>query len=166
MDQAASHPQTATQKIMSLTLFILVSALFYAGAMIAMKYWGKLPPLLVIGVIVICFAFGAWAEIGALQVERLAIVYVPDPRPRMHRDRSRLCTHVRRELQLEGDRRRQSHRAGHRGRLELTAAQLMHSLTDGGQREGLLLVATSERALVVQALCILHGQELLEHAGL
>ncbi len=75
-DQAASHPQTATQKIMSLTLFILVSALFYAGAMIAMKYWGKLPPVLVIGVIVICFAFGAWAEIGALQVERLAIVYV------------------------------------------------------------------------------------------
>ena len=60
----------------SMTLFILGSAVFYAGAMIAMKLWGQISPALLLAVIIAFAGAGIWMEIGALQVERLGMVYV------------------------------------------------------------------------------------------
>lgn len=61
---------------MELSLFVLGSALFYTGAMIAMKLWGQASTLLMIGVIALLVGAGVWLEIGALQTERLAMVYL------------------------------------------------------------------------------------------
>lgn len=69
----ANTPQTGQ---LSLTVFIVGSALLYAGAMIAMKFWGQASPALLIGVIALLMAGGVWFEIGALQTERLAMIYV------------------------------------------------------------------------------------------
>lgn len=69
-------PEVAAEGTISLTVFIIGSAILYAGAMIAMKFWGQLSPLLLLTVIGALVAGGIWLEIGALQTERLAMVYV------------------------------------------------------------------------------------------
>ncbi|MEO0992241.1 MAG: hypothetical protein AAFX62_00390 [Pseudomonadota bacterium] len=61
---------------MSIGLFVLGSAVFYAGAMVAMKLWGQAPPLVLLLVIATLMGAGVWLEIGALQSERLGLVYV------------------------------------------------------------------------------------------
>lgn len=70
--------QDATQPIapLSLTAFVIGSALLYAASMIVMKFWGQVPPALLLTIIGILLAGGVWFEIGALQSERLGIVYV------------------------------------------------------------------------------------------
>lgn len=69
-------PTPDTGSAVSLTLFVLGSAVLYAGAMIAMKFWGQFSPALLICVIAALVGGGVWLEIGALQTERLAMVYV------------------------------------------------------------------------------------------
>lgn len=69
-------PSDQTPHPMSMTLFIIGSAVFYAGSMIAMKYWGQTSPLLLLAVIAVLVGAGVWLEIGALQAERLGMVYV------------------------------------------------------------------------------------------
>ena len=69
-------PTDQTPRTMSMTLFIIGSAVFYTGSMIAMKYWGQTSPLLLLAVIGIFVSGGIWFEIGALQTERLGMVYV------------------------------------------------------------------------------------------
>ena len=69
-------PAPDSESAISLTLFVLGSAVLYAGAMIAMKFWGQFSPALMICVISALVGGGVWLEIGALQTERLAMVYV------------------------------------------------------------------------------------------
>ncbi len=69
-------PEAATEGTISLTVFVIGSAILYTGAMIAMKFWagnGFSIAIVIIGALV---AGGVWLEIGALQTERLAMVYV------------------------------------------------------------------------------------------
>ena len=61
---------------MSITLFVFGSAIFYAAAMIAMKFWGQIPPALLLTAIALLMGGGIYFEIGALQVERIGMVYV------------------------------------------------------------------------------------------
>lgn len=61
---------------MELALFVVGSAVFYAGAMIAMKYWGVFSPGLMVAMIALAFALGAWCEVEALKIERLSAIYV------------------------------------------------------------------------------------------
>ncbi len=72
--QSLSNPET--EGAVNLTLFVLGSAVLYAGAMIPMKFWGQFSPTLLICVIAALVGGGVWLEIGALQNERLAMVYV------------------------------------------------------------------------------------------
>jgi len=65
-----------SESAINLAAFVIGSAILYAGAMIAMKFWGQISPTLLLGVIGILVAGGVWLEIGALQTERLAMVYV------------------------------------------------------------------------------------------
>ena len=74
MTPALSDP--GTESAISLTVFVIGSAVLYAGAMIAMKFWGQFSPALLLAVIGALVAGGVWLEIGALQTERLAMVYV------------------------------------------------------------------------------------------
>lgn len=60
----------------SLWVFILGSALLYAGSMVLMKMWGQIPPVFLLTVIALLIGGGVYFEIGALQAERLGIVYV------------------------------------------------------------------------------------------
>lgn len=77
MDHAVpENPEVSGQLGMSITLFVLGSAVFYAGSMIAMKYWGQASPVLLLAVIGVFVGAGIWFEIGALQTERLGLVYV------------------------------------------------------------------------------------------
>ena len=69
-------PTPDSESAVSLTLFVLGSAVLYAGAMIAMKFWGQVSPALLICVIAALVGGAVWLEIGALQTERLAMVYV------------------------------------------------------------------------------------------
>lgn len=61
---------------MSLTLFIIASACLYAAAMIIMKFWGQIPPMFLLAAIALLMGGGVYFEIGALQAERLGMVYV------------------------------------------------------------------------------------------
>lgn len=61
---------------LGLAVFVIGSAVLYAGSMIAMKFWGQTSPLLLLAIIAVMVGGGIWMEIGALQVERLAMVYV------------------------------------------------------------------------------------------
>ena len=61
---------------MSIALFIFGSAFLYAGAMIAMKLWGQIPPAMLLTAIALLMGGGIYFEIGALQIERLGMVYV------------------------------------------------------------------------------------------
>ncbi len=61
---------------MSILLLILGSAVLYAAAMVLMKYWGQVPPVLLLTVIALLIGGGVYFEIGALQLERLGMVYV------------------------------------------------------------------------------------------
>ena len=72
--QNLSNPDA--EGTVNLALFVLGSAVLYAGAMIAMKFWGQFSPALMICVIAALVGGGVWLEIGALQTERLAMVYV------------------------------------------------------------------------------------------
>lgn len=65
-----------TADTLNLTVFIIGSAVLYAGAMVAMKLWGQIPPVLVLTVVALLMGGGVWFEIGALQTERLGLVYV------------------------------------------------------------------------------------------
>jgi len=69
-------PTSQLRRTMSMTLFIVGSAVFYSGSMIAMKYWGQISPFLLLVIIGTLLGAGVWFEIGALQVERLGMVYV------------------------------------------------------------------------------------------
>lgn len=69
-------PNDSRAGAMSLTLFVLGSALLYAGAMVLMKFWGQIPPVLLLTVIALLISGAVWFEIGALQTERLGMVYV------------------------------------------------------------------------------------------
>lgn len=69
-------PTRPASRPMSITLFVIGSAVFYAGSMIAMKYWGQTSPMLLLAVIALLVGAGVWMEIGALQTERLGMVYV------------------------------------------------------------------------------------------
>ncbi|MEL7468632.1 MAG: hypothetical protein AAFN27_09265 [Pseudomonadota bacterium] len=66
----------ATANALSLTVFVIGSAILYAGAMVAMKFWGQVSPTLLLLIIALMVGGGVWLEIGALQTERLAMVYV------------------------------------------------------------------------------------------
>lgn len=68
--------ETAPEGAMSITLFILGSAVLYAGAMILMKFWGQVPPVLLLTVIALMIGGAVYFEIGALQLERIGMVYV------------------------------------------------------------------------------------------
>ena len=61
---------------LGLAAFVIGSAVLYAGSMIAMKSWGQVSPFLLLVIIVAMVGGGIWMEIGALQVERLAMVYL------------------------------------------------------------------------------------------
>ncbi len=77
MHHAASDvPSKQTPRPMSITLFVVGSAVFYTGSMIAMKYWGQTSPMVLLAVIALLLGAGVWFEIGALQTERLGMVYV------------------------------------------------------------------------------------------
>ena len=51
-----------------LWIFIIGSAVVYAAAMILMKYWGQLPPVLIITLVGLLMATGVAFEINALQI--------------------------------------------------------------------------------------------------
>lgn len=74
LSQSGLMPEAAPA--ISLTAFVLGSALFYAASMVVMKFWGQIPPALIITLIALLVGAGVWFEIGALQTERLGIVYV------------------------------------------------------------------------------------------
>ncbi|MEM7056898.1 MAG: EamA family transporter [Pseudomonadota bacterium] len=59
-----------------LWVFIVGSAVVYAAAMIVMKYWGQLPPMLILSLVALLMGIGVAFEINALQVERIGMVYV------------------------------------------------------------------------------------------
>jgi multidrug transporter EmrE-like cation transporter len=61
---------------MSVLALIIGSAVLYGAAMILMKYWGQIPPVLILTGIAALMAGGVYFEIGALQTERLGMVYV------------------------------------------------------------------------------------------
>ena len=61
---------------MSLTILIVASAVLYAGAMIIMKFWGQIPPMFLLVAIGLLMGGAVYFEIGALQSERLGMVYV------------------------------------------------------------------------------------------
>lgn len=67
---------SAAKPGMSLLVFILGSAILYAAAMILMKFWGQISPVLLITVLVLLMGGGAYFEIEALQSERIGMVYV------------------------------------------------------------------------------------------
>lgn len=69
-------PEVASDGAINLTVFVVGSAVLYAGAMIAMKFWGQFSPVLMLAIIGTLVAGGVWLEIGALQTERLGMVYV------------------------------------------------------------------------------------------
>ncbi len=69
-------PEVAREGTFNLAIFVIGSAVLYAGAMIAMKFWGQFSPILMLAIIGALVAGGVWLEIGALQTERLAMVYV------------------------------------------------------------------------------------------
>lgn len=52
------------------------AALFYVGAMVAMKLWTEAPSALILVAIVGAMAVGAGFEISALRGERLGMIYV------------------------------------------------------------------------------------------
>ena len=64
------------EPVFGLWIFIIGSALVYAAAMILMKYWGQLPPVLLITLVGVLMAAGVAFEINALQIERIGMVYV------------------------------------------------------------------------------------------
>ncbi|MEM8842858.1 MAG: hypothetical protein AAGD47_13890 [Pseudomonadota bacterium] len=61
---------------LTMPVFILASAGFYAIAMIAMKFWGQAPSMAIGLLIAITLLGGAAMEIEALKVERLGLIYV------------------------------------------------------------------------------------------
>lgn len=68
--------QTALDGPIGIATLIIGSAVLYAGAMVLMKFWGQIPPALLLTVIALLMAGGVWFEIGALKAERLGMVYV------------------------------------------------------------------------------------------
>lgn len=75
-DGDALHDVNSGTSAVSITLFILGSAVFYALAMIAMKFWGQISPAILLAAIAVLIGGGVWLEIGALQIERIGMVYV------------------------------------------------------------------------------------------
>ena len=75
-DAAPAQDDRTRPESMSIAVFIFGSALLYAAAMIAMKLWGQIPPALLLTAIALLMAGGIYFEIGALQVERIGMVYV------------------------------------------------------------------------------------------
>ena len=64
---------------MKLTAYIVGSAVFYAAAMILMKFWGigAGATRVIVGLLIAStFVAAAWCEIEALRVERLGMIYV------------------------------------------------------------------------------------------
>ncbi|MBY8974248.1 hypothetical protein KHP62_00415 [Rhodobacteraceae bacterium NNCM2] len=61
---------------LTMPLFVIASAGFYAVAMIAMKFWGQAPSYAIGLLIALMLLGGAWTEIEALKSERLGLIYV------------------------------------------------------------------------------------------
>lgn len=80
MTDASTTPNATTEDrgctLVDLTLFIVGSAVLYSTAMILMKLWGQMSPLLMLTLIGTLMGAGIWLEISALQTERLGMVYL------------------------------------------------------------------------------------------
>ena len=68
--------QPTNQPAIGFWVFIIGSAVVYAAAMILMKYWGQLSPVLIISLVALLMGAGVAFEINALQIERIGMVYV------------------------------------------------------------------------------------------
>lgn len=76
VEDLSNQVATADGEGVGLWVFIVGSAVVYAFAMIVMKYWGQLPPVLIVTAVALLMGAGVAFEISALQFERIGMVYV------------------------------------------------------------------------------------------